>query len=167
MKKEYLLIGIFLLISLFIYVFYRTGTTVVNKLVVCFISPGAYTSLKAVVVSSIPLSNVVIYSIPEGLWMLCITMTSKPFYFIIFGKRMNCLYIPLIFCISLEILQLFQVTNGQFDYIDIVIFVPFWLLGRYALPIRNEQQNIFTSVNTKTFFCLGIYGIVYLAHVIN
>ena len=167
MKKEYLLIGIFLLISLFIYVFYRTGTTVVNKLVVCFISEEAYTSLKAAVVSSIPLSNVAIYSVPEGLWMFCITLTSKPFYTSLFGQRIDCLYIPLIFCISLEILQLLHLTNGQFDYIDIVIFVQFWLLGRYALPIRNEQQNIFTSVNTKIFFCLGTYGIVYLAHVVN
>jgi hypothetical protein len=167
MKKEHLLISIFLLISLFIYVFYRTGNTVISKLVICIISVEAYTNLKAAIVYSIPLSNVVIYSMPEGLWMFCITLTSKPFYTSLFGQRINCLYIPLIFCISLEILQLLQVTNGQFDYIDIVIFVQFWLLGRYALPIKNEQQHIFSSVNSKTYFCLVTYGIVYLAHVVK
>jgi hypothetical protein len=165
MKKEYILIGISLLISLFIYLFYRTEKTLVNELVIRLISVEAYTRLKAVIVHTLPLNNVVIYSLPEGLWIFCITLTSKPYYIGRNTWRMDCIYIPLIFCFSLEILQLFHVTNGRFDIMDIGIFVLFWLLGRYGLPDSPGKQHIFTRVNSNTFVCWVSYGIVYLAHV--
>lgn len=167
MKKEDVLVGLSLLISLFIYLFYRTERTLVNELFLRLISASTYTHLKTIIVRSLPLNALVIYSIPEGLWMFCITMTSKPYYIRLFQHRIACWYIPLVFCFSLEFLQLIHITNGRFDYMDIVIFVPFWLLGRYCFPDKNEKQHILASINTKTLFCFVSYGLVYLAHVFN
>jgi hypothetical protein len=165
MRKQYSLIGISLIISLFIYLFYRTEKTVVNEILIWLISNATYTSLKATIVHSLPLTDVVIYSLPEGLWILCITLTSKPYYISLSKWRIDCVYIPLIFCFSLELLQLIHVTNGRFDFMDIGIFVLFWLLGYYDSTEKVGKRNSLTTLNMKTLICLFSYGIVYLAHV--
>lgn len=165
MKKQYILIGISLFISLFIYLFYRTERTVVNEIVIRLISIGTYTSLKAAVVHCLPLNDVVIYSLPEGLWIFCISLTSKPYYIGWTSWRIDFVYIPLIFCFTLEILQLIHVTNGRFDFMDIGVFVLFWLLGHYGLTERIKKQHILTTLDSKTIACFVSYSIVYLSHV--
>jgi len=165
MKKESLLMAMSLLISLYIYVFYRTERTLVNELVVRLISVQVYSHVKAIVSQSLPISDIMIYSMPEGLWIFCITLTSKPYYVRLFSQHIDCLYIPLIFCLTLEILQLFHVTNGRFDFMDILVFVLFWLLGRYTFSNSCKKQDILSSLDAKTLFCLASYGIVYFAHV--
>jgi hypothetical protein len=165
MKKQYIPIAISLSISLFIYLFYRTERTAVNELVIWLISIETYTSLKTIISNSLPLSDIIIYSLPEGLWIFCITLTSKPYYISWNSWRMDCVYLPLIFCFSLEILQLIHITNGRFDFMDIGFFVLFWIFGRYVLSERNVKRHVFTTLNSKTIFCLASYCIVYLAHV--
>jgi hypothetical protein len=164
-KKEYALVSVSLLISLFIYLFYRTDKTLINEFTIQLISIETYTGLKAYIVNALPLNHVVIYSLPEGLWIFCITLTSKPYYINLKRWRIDCVYFPLIFGVSLEVLQLIHVTNGRFDFIDIGVFVVLWLLGRYGLPHSLKKQHLFTTVNFKTGVCLASYGIVYLAHV--
>lgn len=167
MRKNYLLIGIALLISLFIYLFYRTEKTLVNQLLSRLISAGSYSSLRASIAHALPLHDIVVYSLPEGLWIFCVTLTSKPYYIRLNGWHLDCVYIPLIFCFSLELMQLVHVTNGRFDLMDIAVFVLFWLIGRYGLQYRDKKRHILTSVNLKTLVCLLSYGIVYLAHVVK
>lgn len=167
MKRNYILIGISLLISLFIYLFYRTDRTIVNEIVIRLISFDKYTTLKAHIVKILPLHNMVIYSLPEALWIFCITLTSKPYYVRLNNRRFDCLFIPLIFCITLEILQLFHITNGRFDFMDIGMSVIFWILGSYILGNEPEKQDILTRPNPKMIVCLVSYCIVYLAHVVK
>jgi hypothetical protein len=124
-----------------------------------------YRGLKATIMRVLPLNNVVIYSLPEGLWVFCITLTSKPYYIRLNNLRFDCVFIPLIFCVSLEILQFFHITRGRFDLMDIGISVIFWILGNCALRSRYEKKDIFTKPNSKTIIFLASYAIVYLAHV--
>jgi hypothetical protein len=154
-----------LLISLFIYLFYRTSNTVVNEIIIQMISPGTYTNLKTYIIKVLPLSSVIIYSLPEGLWIFCITITSKPYYIRLNNWRFDCVVFPLIFCLALEIFQLAHITNGRFDYMDIWVSILFWTLGKYGLRDENEKQEIFTRPSIKMLICLVSYGIVYLAHV--
>lgn len=167
MKKNYLLIGLSLLISLFIYLFYRTERTVINEMLIRVISAGTYAGLRGAVAHNLPLNDIVIYSLPEGLWIFCITLTSQPYFVRVNGRRVDCVYFPLIFCISLELLQLVHVTNGRFDWMDILVSVLFWLAGRYLLKNTGEKKHILTDVNIRTLICLLSYGIVYLAHVVK
>jgi hypothetical protein len=167
MKKRYILIGLSLFISLFIYLFYRTERTIVNEIVIGLISKATYTSLKATIAHSLPLNDVMIYSLPGGLWIFCITLTSKPYYIDLNRWRIDCVYIPLIFCCSLEMLQLIHLTNGRFDFMDIVFFVSFWLLGRSDSSGCIEKRHILTTLNSETILCLVSYSIVYLAHVLK
>lgn len=165
MSRKYILICVALLISLFIYLFYRTNVTVVNEIFIRMLSLDTYIRLKAQIVQVLPLNDMVIYSLPEGLWIFCITLTSKPYYIRLYNRRIDCIFIPLIFCVGLEILQLFHITNGRFDFMDIGVSVIFWILGGYILNDKPEKQNILTRPNSKTIICLASYCIVYLAHV--
>lgn len=165
MRKNYIFICISLLTSLFIYLFYRTNRTVVNEILIRMISFETYTTLKAHIVRVLPLNNMVIYSLPEGLWVFCITLTSKPYYIKLNKWRIDCIFIPLILCLTLEIFQLFHITNGRFDFMDIGISAIFWMLGSYVLDDKSEKQNIFTRPNSKLVICLANYSVVYLAHV--
>ncbi|HJP63083.1 MAG TPA: hypothetical protein VJ844_06550 [Mucilaginibacter sp.] len=167
MRKNYILICLALLISLFIYLFYRTGRTVVNDIVIRMISLQTYTTLKAHIVRMIPLNDTVIYSLPEGLWVFCITLTSKPYYIRLNQWRFNYIFIPLIFCVMLELFQLFHITRGRFDFMDIGVSVVFWLLGSYVSRDGAEKKNMFTRPDFQLMVCWASYAIVYLSHVLK
>lgn len=165
MKKKYLLITLCLLFSLFIYLFYRTEKTVANKIFISLISFDSFIELRNSIKNTLPLNRYIIYSLPEGLWIFCITLTSK-FLFLKIGKHeVNLLYMPLVFAISLEFFQLFQITNGYFDFWDIGFSIVFWAIATYLLPSWNIKQNILTPLNSNSFICVLSYLIVYLAHV--
>jgi len=165
MKRKYILILIALFISLFIYLFYRTDRTLVNQLFIHLISPVTYSKLKASIAGALQLSDVIVYSLPEGLWVFCITLTSRYYYVRLMGRQVDCLYIPLFFSVGLELLQLFHITNGRFDFMDIFVSLIFWMLGAYRIKSHYQKQNILTQLNFKSAVCLLSYGIVYLAHV--
>lgn len=114
-----------------------------------------------------PLNDIAVYSLPEGLWVFCITLTSKPYFIRLGNWRLHCVFIPLISCIGLEIFQLFHITNGRFDFMDIGVSVVFWITGNYILNDESEKQDIFTRPNSKMMLCLASYCIVYLAHVLK
>lgn len=167
MKQRYILIYLILLVSLFIYLFYRTEKTLVTSLFIRIISPETYAVLKTNVLAALPLNDVLIYSLPEGLWVFCITLTSKPYYIRVYKLHFQCLYVPLIFCFTLEILQLFSITNGRFDFMDLLFCVVFWLLGRFTFKDKAGQYNLFSKRDVQSAVCLVSYSIVYLAHVFH
>lgn len=167
MKKHYWYIFFALIISLFIYVFYRTDKTLVNQIIIQSISFRTYQSLKQTITSSLPLNEYLIYSLPEGLWVFCITLTSKEFYFDLFKKRINCVFIPLLFVVALELFQLLHITNGYFDFFDIGISLFFWFIAAKIIDTQQRLENLFHSLNYSSLFCLLSYCIVYLAHVIH
>lgn len=162
---KYLFIYVALLVSLFIYLFYRTEKTVVTSMFISMISLENYAALKANILSVLPLNDIIIYSLPEGLWILCITLTSKSYYIRFKKLRVDCVYIPLLFCITLEFLQLFQITNGRFDLVDIAFCIVFWILGLLIFNRKTEKQNILLRPSAHAIVCLASYCIVYLAHV--
>lgn len=156
-----------LIVSLFIYVFYRTDKTLVNQVIIQLVSFKTYQHLKLIITASLPLNKYIIYSLPEGLWVFCITLTSKEFYFDLFKKRINCVFIPLVFVVALELFQLFRITNGYFDFFDIGISLLFWLIAAKIIDTQQRLENLFHSLNYNNLFCVLSYCIVYFAHVIH
>jgi hypothetical protein len=154
-----------LLISLFIYLFYRTDRTLVNSLFNIFLGQQNYQALKAVVRHQFPLHDFVIYSLPEGLWVFCITVTSKDLYIKFDRLDVHCAVLPLLFVVGLELLQWFQITNGTFDVIDILTAILFWMLGFFIIEEEKPKQHPFKRLNNRSLIFLMSYLIVYLAHV--
>jgi len=165
MKKEHLIISLALAISLFIYVFYRTEHTVVNKIIISFFSNDKFIELQGLIRKWLPLNEFTVYSLPEGLWVFCITLTSRHYYLKIRNIIINLFYLPLIFAVGLELLQLSHFTRGRFDIWDVFASVLFWLCAIIGFSRRLELQNIFKPLNTQSMVCLFSYVIVYLAHV--
>jgi len=151
--------------SLFIYVFYRTDKTLINQIIIQFVSSENYEKLKTTIRLSLPLNKHVIYSLPEGLWVFSITLTSKEFYLTLLNRRIHCVYIPLVYAVGLEFSQLFQVTKGRFDFFDIGISFVCWLIAARKIHTNQIPQNIFTMPNYNGAVCMLSYCIVYLAHV--
>lgn len=155
-----------LLICLFIYLFYRTEKTLVNQLFISLVSYDSYTVLKSEILASVPLNKQLVYSLPEGLWVFCITLTSR-FFFLPLGRiHFHLILIPLFFAIGLEILQKLQITNGRFDMMDIFFSLFFWLLALLLTHHHKRKENILKTGTSARLLCAFSYGIVYLAHVI-
>jgi hypothetical protein len=153
------------MICLFIYSFYRTEKTIVNQLTIWLVTTQNYHSVKTTIVSSLPLNDWIIYSLPEALWIFCVTILSKNFFIQWNSWSIKCKYIPLMICTLLELMQLIQLTPGTFDVRDIVFIVLFWIMAILFSTNPRLKENIFKPLNRKSLFCLVSYLIIYLAHV--
>lgn len=165
MKNNYWLIILCLLGSLFIYLFYRTEKTVVNQIFISIVSLGKFVEWRMYVGCTLPLNRHIIYSLPEGLWVFCITLESKPFFIKIYNREFNLLFLPLIFSIGLELFQLVHITNGRFDFWDIGSSVAGWSVAAYLIKNKTAIQNIRNPFTNRSLICVLTYLIVYLAHV--
>ena len=142
MRKNYFFILISLSLSLFIYLFYRTEKTVINEIFIYITSFDRFIELQKVITNLIPLNKHIIYSLPEGLWVFSITLTSKFLFLKIGNHKINLLFVPLIFSIGLELFQLLNLTNGRFDFWDIGVSILFWFVANYLIPYKTIHQNI-------------------------
>ena len=165
MKKHHYFIILSLLVGLFVYLFYRTEKTVINELFISIISFENFVELRKSITNALPLYEHVIYSLPEGLWVFCITLTSKFLFFKIGRHEINLLFFPLIFSIGLELFQLLHLTNGRFDFWDIGFSVLFWFIANYLVTYKSTRQNILNPFTIQSIICILSYLIVYLAHV--
>lgn len=165
MKRKYGLIVLSLLLSLFIYLFYRTEQTVITELFISVISHNTFLELQKIITNILPLNERIIYSLPEGLWVFCITLTSKGLFLKVGIREINLLFIPLIFSIGLELFQLLHLTNGRFDFWDIGFSVLFWAMANYLVGYKSIRQNILNPFTSRSLICLLSYLIVFLAHV--
>lgn len=165
MKKQYLWLIPCLLFSLFIYLFYRTEKTVVNEIFIWVFSANRYFQWRTFVTHAISLPEHVVYSLPEALWVFCITLTSKQLYVKAGSSQIQLIVAPLLFAVGLELFQLFHFTNGRFDFWDIGLSVLFWAIALYGIRDKGDKQNILAPFNSRSLVCALSYLIVYLAHV--
>lgn len=163
-RFENVLITILLLISLFIYLFYRPECILVNKMLASVIGDNTYWHWKEVINTNISLPNWVIYNLPEALWTFCITICSAVIKIHFLGKKISLIFLPLIFVIGLEMLQYLHFTNGVFDIWDIILGVIAWMLGYIYTnrrPHNNSKKLYFNFYVPRFIFS---YLIVFLAH---
>jgi len=159
----FLIISLFL--CLFIYIFYRTEKTLVTRLFIALFSREEYSILKTRIKFFLPLQDCLIYSLPEGLWVFCITVTSSFFYLQMGKRKWELVFVPILVVLLMEIFQLLHFANGRFDLMDITVSTGFWLLALFCTRTNAEKEPLFQAVNTKTICCMLSYSIVFLAHV--
>ena len=164
LKRRYNVIAGFLAICLFIYVFYRTEDTVITRFILLLLSDSLFIEVKEAVRGQFPLHEMVIFSLPEGLWVFCITLTSSSFYLRWKRYFFPLMILPIVFSIGLEFLQLSQITNGNFDFWDIGFSLFFWVLALYLTP-KARKADLFRPFTTEGLVCILSYLIVYFAHV--
>lgn len=165
MKKIYFLIALSLLFCLFIYVFYRMRETVVTSILISFISFETYEEYRGSIVRMFPLNHFTIFSLPEGLWVFCWTLTAKRLFLPVRKANLDLTYIPLIFSVGLEFLQMTPLNKGQFQIWDLVASVVFWLIAKFLFTLEFENQHIFKPINQRSLAFIFLFSIVFLAHV--
>ncbi|HMJ69005.1 MAG TPA: hypothetical protein VK508_08920 [Cyclobacteriaceae bacterium] len=164
MKRTYSIVAA-LSISLFIYLFYRSEKTVVNELLILVSSRDTYAAIKNTVMRAVSLNELVIFSLPGGLWIFCVTALSQGFYMKIRSYKIQVGLAPILFAIGLEFFQLMHLTHGTFDLWDIAFYLTGWFLAWYSFRSQRLQQNILSPFTLPGFICLSCFFSVYLAHV--
>lgn len=134
-------------------------------MVIALFSHERYISVKSIVTSLLPLHEYLIYSLPEGLWVFCITLTSSFFYLEVQKRKWYLVAVPLLLALILELFQLFHITNGRFDIMDLAFAFGFWLLALLWTRHNSVKEPLFESLDLKNISCIASYSIVYLAHV--
>lgn len=152
-------------VSLFIYLFYRSEKTVVNELMIMILSFDTYTGMKACIISEVPLPDSIIFSLPGGLWIFCVTLLSQGFYMKLADRKIQLVLLPILFAIGLEFCQLLHLTRGRFDVWDIFSYLLFSSLAHCLSKSDCSQQNILSPFTLHGFMFLACFLSVYLAHV--
>ncbi len=165
MKKNHFLAAIALLLSLFIYLFYRTEKTVATEIFIRLVTPAKFHEWKNSLIHLFPFNEYIIYSLPEGLWVFAVTLTSKPFYIKLGKYRFALIYWPMLFATGLEILQLLHISKGHFDFWDIAFSFIGWSVAGYGISSRPFKENLLKPFTIHSFICIATYLLVYLAHV--
>lgn len=165
MKRELVLSALLLLISLCIYIIWRGNDILVNKLLQILVSSKELEDWKTSISSRMPLNNYLIYSLPGSLWTFVATSASRNFYVNVRKSQFNLLFLPIIFILILELLQLFHVTHGTFDWVDLVSGLVFWAASIVIIPASEIKDSFLDSqFNLKKIWVYFVFLIVYLAH---
>lgn len=165
--NKYLLIAFFLLFCLLIYVFFRTDKTIVNQLLTQLISKEDFIELQHMVRESIPLNDKIIYSLPSAAWVFCTTLTSKFIFVKIKARQIQLRYAPIAYVVVVEILQYFGVTNGYFDFLDLLFSSVFWAAAAFLFNFGESKQNLINPINANSLVCVTSYLIVFLSVVVE
>lgn len=137
----------------------------ITELFIVLISAEEYLELKMNIKKMIPLNNFIIFSLPGGLWMFSSTLLFKDFYIEIKKLKIELLFVPLIFCVFLELFQLTNITNGRFDIFDIITYLLFGVISIYLFQSKNNKKELLTPFTINSFISIVCFLIVYLAHV--
>ena len=167
MRIKYFIIALALLLSLFVYLFFRTEQTIVNYLFIKIWGGEPFYQSRAWVTARVNLSNFQMYSMPEALWILAITLLSKRYMIQLGNRHISLWYLPLILAFGFEFFQWMHWSNGSADLNDLLGAGLFWALGMTVFPEKEPKISLFQSFNIHALLCTGAYAVVYLAHVIN
>lgn len=169
MMKKYTYYGIIvlgLLTALFLYAFYRTTDTVVNRVFISVFSHDSFYQLRNVVTTIMPLPDWMVYSIPEALWVFCATLVSKNLYLSIGRYSVNCVYIPILFAFLWEVFQLVGITKGYCDFWDIILSSIAFVLAKKFFKPPYGVMHVFKTFTFQVFLFFVMFAIVYLSHVV-
>lgn len=143
MKRNLFLISVPLVFCAFICLIYRSQATNLNHLLDTVLGFDI-SGFKDEVRSAFPLNNMVIYNLPEALWIFSLTLLSKGLHLHVFGKKLHFLFIPLFYIFIAEYFQYFQITDGTFDVMDMIVSTVFWCVAiaiLYFQPIRDFSKR--------------------------
>ncbi len=151
--------------ALFLYLFYRTDHTLVNKIYISLMGYEHYISLKFWLQHKYHLNNWIVYSLPGGLWVFAATIVSKQYNIALFKMNFNVKFIPLIIVLFIEMTQLLKWNHGVFDVMDIIFGCGGWFAGLMVFNSQEYTNYKISILQLKSWFCIMTNAIVYLAHV--
>lgn len=146
-------------ICLFIYLFFRTEDTIINKVVANFL-PNINLNV------SLNIADWIIYNLPGALWLFAFLSIS------IVKNEKGLLYclIPLSGALIIELMQYLSLTDGTYDVADVFFYLAAWVLFMLIWRIQGNKIRWFRSAEKITkvefsvlviFFAIVIFSDVY------
>lgn len=164
-KINYATVFIFLLSCFFIYVFYRPESTLINIILSDVFPSESFLSFKESLRFILPLNEIIIYSLPGGLWVFSASILARKLRLQVAGRKINLEWIPMAFALWLELWQYFGIVKGRFDIADILIVVMFGVTALVAYrPMKLSQQTLSLFHKRSAAFLL-VFICVFLGHV--
>ena len=158
---RYILIAMAMLLGLYLYFMYRSQDTIVNALL-AKLGAREFPFLMNIWHKHYAIPQWCMYSLPEGLWVFSATLLSIRLEFPIRENRIHLKYLPFLFAMLVELVQVLGITNGQFDWLDIFVSFIFTVLA-LIIPSKEQKKN---AIESKEFWLLVlIYAMVYLSDV--
>lgn len=164
MSIRNVVIALMMAVCLFIYLFFRMETIIVNNLAIWVLSLENYSAARLWVNNVVQLPDVMVYSLPEGLWIFCLTLMARNVKFEVTKRVIDCSVFPLIYALLLEVLQLLELTNGTFDFMDLIFATSFWLLARNIKTPQLHQLPL-SFYNTRSKVLLFSFSLILLSDV--
>ncbi len=148
-----------------IYLIWRSESVLVNFLMGSLFSPEDFRDWRATISSRLPLNDLIIYSLPGGLWVFVSTVAFKDFFVVIRKNIINLMFLPLVIAIVLEVTQLIHLTNGVFDGWDVLLELIFWVASLLVCPATEIKEDFLKSEqSSKKIWAIFSLLILYLAH---
>lgn len=136
---SYLLSSLLFLIGGFIYIAFRTTSLLMFKWFdILGLSDAIYT-IRAGVSDYKIASSWVLYSLPDGLWTMSYVIVMAALWDFDYCRHyLIVLFIPFL-AIASEILQVFGLVHGTFDWVDLITYITATILGIiYCSFIKNR-----------------------------
>lgn len=167
LKNDKIYISLILMFCAFVYLFYRPEKIILTQIVIKIISYDYYQILRAFITGHLELNSIVIYSLPGGLWVFCITYLSRKFILKIGRIKFQIYYLPIVFTLIVELVQFFNLTKGNFDVYDVLLAIVFWSLAILSSKRGEKSQiKVFSLYNKEGAVIFIVFAIVILANVI-
>ena len=147
-----------MLVSMLIYLLFRTEDTIINRLTSNFFSGDSF-------LHNFNVADWVIYNLPGALWLfafLSIFVVKKE-------KGIFYCLIPLSVALLIEFLQYLSITDGTYDVIDVLFYLAAWSLFMLRWRIKGNKVRWFKSAEkiskTELSILLLFFAIVILSDV--
>lgn len=149
--------------SLFVYLFYRSSATVAPLVCAHALGQERFFAMRKAVRAVVSLDEFAVYSLPEGLWILCLTLASTGLSFSVRKRRIPMALLPPIYAVGLEFAQRWGLIRGRFDLVDIAVSLSFWTAGVLFHPPVASHHSL--KPDRRALVLVVCWSIVYLAHV--
>lgn len=140
MQRFLIALSLPLLFCVLVAVFYRPSNTYLNQVIIEAIGRD-FSTTQVWWQQHLPLPNFMVYSLPGGLWVLVLSLLGWRLE--LFGFHL--FYLGLLFGLGFEFFQVGKITDGTFDFLDVVAVLLCFSLAvccvRFWLPRawRAEQ----------------------------
>jgi hypothetical protein len=147
------------------YVLFRPDDTVVNQLITR-VFHADLSADRFMLHHLLQVPDFVVYSLPGGLWIFSITLLARKLSLQVRNWKINLTYVPIGFAVGLEMLQLFHITDGTFDWMDIVVSLFCWGAAVLASKVYFAGMLPQRPTRMRLAFFLGLFASAYLADVL-
>ena len=170
-RNRFLILEIILplLVACLLYLLFRPVDTVIFKITTCFGLESVLLFFRSLIDQSL-IPSWIIYSLPGGLWLFAFQNTIS----LLKNFSYKEVIIPIISAlgigVGLEVFQYFNITDGRFDWMDVLIYSISTITSLTTIFLINNKWEFYTeekaSMKLSGFIYLFFVVIIYLADII-